>query len=510
MKPAFNRRTMYPIDNLYRGWQRRPEALAIEDGARGLTYAELVAAVDALACALQERFPAPQARIAICGYNTIEHVVAMLATYAAGHIWVALNPRNGKPELDAIVAHTKLDLIIADENCLDRFTPPPHLPLILGKAAGQGGDTMAALIAAHRGARPRRHALPPSAAQTIKFTGGTTGRPKGVVQSYRVVNTSIASYLHHFRFDAGDVNLAAAPVTHGSSHYILPILSVGGRHVLLDQPKSGAILDAFERFGVTTVFMPPTMIYSLMADASFARRDISRLRHLQYGAAPMPAERIREARAKFNNALEVCYGQTEAPQMIACMTAAEFADERNTNSVGRPTFLVDVAIVAPDGARLPPGEMGEIAVRGDLVMNGYLDMPEETAKTIVDGWLRTGDAGIRDERGYVFIKDRIRDMIISGGFNVYPTDVEAALAQHPAVHDCIVFGVPDDKWGERVEAAIQLKPGAVFDEADIAGFLKARIGSVKTPKRIHVAETLPKSAVGKVLRREARRIFGGR
>jgi acyl-CoA synthetase (AMP-forming)/AMP-acid ligase II len=140
-------------------------------------------------------------------------------------------------------------------------------------------------------------------------------------------------------------------------------------------------------------------------------------------------------------------------------------------------------------------------------MNGYLEMPDETAKTIVDGWLHTGDAGTLDERVYLFIKDRIRDMIISGGFNVYPTDVEAALAQHPAVHDCIVFGVPDPKWGERVEAAIQLKPGARYDEADLVAFLKERIGSVKAPKKIHVAEALPKSAVGKVLRREARRLF---
>jgi acyl-CoA synthetase (AMP-forming)/AMP-acid ligase II len=134
-------------------------------------------------------------------------------------------------------------------------------------------------------------------------------------------------------------------------------------------------------------------------------------------------------------------------------------------------------------------------------------MPEETAKTIVDGWLHTGDAGMLDQRGYLFIKDRIRDMIISGGFNVYPTDVEAALAQHPAVHECIVFGVPDAKWGERVEAAIQLKPGRAFDESGILAFLRERVGPVKTPKKLHLAEALPKSAVGKVLRREARRLF---
>ena len=504
---------MYPIDNLYRGWRRGPDAIAVTDGARGLTYAMLVERVEALAAALQARFPAPQARavpqsrIGICGYNSIEHVTAMLAVYAAGHTWVALNPRNGKPELDAIIGSTRLDLIVADENCLDRFTMPA-VPLLLGKTDGKRTEeTIAALIAAHRGDRPKRHELPLGAAQTIKFTGGSTGRPKGVVQSYRCVNTSIASYLHHFRFGAHDVNLCAAPVTHGSSHYLLPILSMGGRHVLLEQPKPVSILDAIEGERITTAFMPPTMIYALMAEPGFAKRDVSSLTHLQYGAAPMPPDRIREARGKFNDSIEVIFGQTEAPMMITCMNAEEFADERNLASVGRPTFLMDVAIMDDKNRILPPGEMGEIACRGDLVMNEYLEMPEETAKTIVGGWLHTGDAGTIDERGYVFIKDRIRDMIISGGFNVYPTDVEAALVQHPAVHECIVFGVPDDKWGERVEAAIQLKAGARFDEAAIVAFLKERVGSVKTPKKIHVAESLPRSAVGKVLRREARRLF---
>ncbi len=498
---------MYPIDNLYRGWRRRPDAVAIEDGARGFTYAELVGRVDALAAALQQRLRAPQARIGICGYNTIEHVTAILAVYAAGHTSVALNPRNGRPELDAIIGSTRLDLVVADENCLDRFAPP-DAPILLGKTEGRRREeSIAALVAAHRGARPRRHDLPLAAAQTIKFTGGSTGRPKGVVQSYRCVNTSIASYLHHFRFGADDVNLCAAPVTHGSSHYLLPILSVGGRHVLLEQPKAASILDAIDDTGVTTAFMPPTMIYAVMAEPGFARRDVSRVRHLQYGAAPMPPDRIREARAQFGACIEVIYGQTEAPMMITCMASGELADERNLASVGRATFLMDVAIMDDKRRLLPPGEIGEIVCRGDLVMNGYLGMPEETAKTVIDGWLHTGDAGALDARGYLFIKDRIRDMIISGGFNVYPTDVEAALAQHPAVHECIVFGVPDPKWGERVEAAIQLKPGQRFDERDIVAFLKERVGSVKAPKKIHVADQLPKSAVGKVLRREARRLF---
>jgi len=499
---------MFPIDYLYRGLRINPTGIAVEDGTRALTYTELVARVEAVACGFQEMFPAPHARIAICAYNTIEHMIAILGAYAAGHTWVALNPRNGKPELDAIIGSTTLSAIVADENCLDYFTMP-NAPLVLGRTEGKrNGTTLQQFIDRHIGQRPRAHAIKPSDAQTIKFTGGSTGRPKGVEQSYRVVTTSIASYLHHFGFDRSDTNLCVAPLTHGSSHYMLPILAVGGRHVLLHGARAPQILDAFEHMKCTTAFMPPTLIYNLMAEQNLASRDLRHLKHLHYGAAPMPPERIVEARRAFNNSIEVIYGQTEAPMMITAMTAREFDDERNLASVGRATLLMDVEIMDQQGRILPSGEMGEIVCRGDLVMNGYLDMPEETAKTIVDGWLHTGDAGYIDERGYVFIKDRIRDVIITGGFNVYPTDVEAVLVKHPAVYECIVFSVPDDHWGERVEAAVQLHAGAAFDEAAILGFLKERIGSVKTPKKLHVVETLPRSAVGKVLRREARRIFG--
>ncbi len=503
---------MYPIDYVYRGLRLNPDAVAVEDGARGLSYAELVARVEAIAAGLQALLPAPGARVGVCAYNTIEHMLAVLGVYAAGHVWVALNPRNGKPELDLIAETTGLAAVIVDEDCLDRFTIP-DVPLVLGKTGSGGGGaadgrSLAGFVRDHAGARPRRNTLPLDAAQTIKFTGGSTGRPKAVVQPYRAINTSIATFVHMFGFDAGDVNLAAAPLTHGSAHYVIPILAVGGRHVLVDQPKAGTLIDAFDRLGCTTSFMPPTMIYNILGDPAVGRADLSRVRHLHYGAAPMAPERIRQALDVFHGGLEVIYGQTEAPMLITGMTAAEFADERNLRSVGRETLLMRTAIMGEDGDLLPPGEVGEIVCRGDLLMTGYLDMPEATAETIVDGWLHTGDAGEMDERGYLFIRDRLRDVIISGGFNVYPSDVEATVVQHPAVHDCIVFGVADDKWGERVEVAVQVNPGAAFDSDALLAFVKARIGSVKTPKRVHVADELPKSGVGKVLRREAQRLFG--
>jgi acyl-CoA synthetase (AMP-forming)/AMP-acid ligase II len=500
---------MFPIGHLYRGCRRNPDGIAVEDGARALSYRELVARVDALAAALQAMFPGERARIGICGHNTIEHLVALLAVYASGHVWVPLNPRNGKPELDAAIASTDLAAIVADENCLDRFSAPA-CPVILGKtdAGMRDGRTLDGLIERHRGGRPSWPSVALGDVQGIKFTGGSTGRPKGVMQSYRCVNTSIATMLRTYGFGPGEVNLCASPLTHAASHFILPILSEGGRQILLDRPKAGDILDALEHRGATTVFLPPTMIYNLMAEPGVERRTFPALRHLIYGAAPMPPERIRDARALFNNTVETLYGQTEAPMLITAMTAPDFADERNLASVGPGTMLSEVAIMDPDGAVLPAGELGEIVTRGDLVMNGYLDMPEETARTIVDGWLHTGDVGTLDERGYLYIKDRLRDVIISGGFNVYPSDVEAALAQHRAVYECVVFAAPDAKWGERVEAAVLLHPGATATAEELIAFVKERVGSVKAPKTVHLVADLPRSAVGKVLRREVKRLFG--
>lgn len=498
---------MYPIDFFHRGVRLDPSRIAVEDGQRGLSYGDLAAKVAAVAHGLQARWPDPGARIGICAYNTLEHMLAVLAVYAAGHSWVALNPRNGKADLGNILSRTRLDAVIADADCLG-LIDGHSLPLILGNQEGDAGESSLDQLAAdHAGSAPRRHTLPLDAPQTIKFTGGSTGVPKGVLQPYRCVNTSVASYLHTFGFTADDVNICAAPLTHGSSHYILPILAAGGRHILVREPKAAALIDAIEAGG-TTAFMPPTMIYNLMAAPGLDRIDTAHVRHLHYGAAPMAPDRIREACARFPGALEVVYGQTEAPMMITAMTGPEFADERNLLSVGRETFLMRVAIMGKEGAILPPGEMGEIVCRGDLLMTGYLDMPDETAKTVVDGWLKTGDAGILDDRGYLFIKDRIRDMIISGGFNVYPTEVEAAMVQHPTVREVVVFGLPDDKWGERVEAAVTVTDDDAFDAEALKAFTRDLLGPVRTPKQVHLVSELPKSPVGKILRREARRVFG--
>jgi acyl-CoA synthetase (AMP-forming)/AMP-acid ligase II len=349
--------------------------------------------------------------------------------------------------------------------------------------------------------------LEPTDLQSIKFTGGSTGRPKAVMLPYRTQNAVIANMLAHFPFTADEVHLCVAPITHAVGTYILPVFAKGGRHVMMRKPVPALVLEALERRGVTLLFLAPTMIYTLLAEPGVAERRYPALRHMIYGAASMPAEKVRAARAVFGPVIETSYGQTEAPQVISAVTAAEYDDERNLASVGRPCIFNRVEIMGPDRAILPPGETGEIVVRGDLVMKGYYRNPEATAAAIIDGWLHTGDVGYRDERGYLFIKDRLKDVVITGGFNVYPADVEGVLVRHPAVYESVVFGVADDKWGERVEAAVQLRPGATAEPAELAAFVKERLGSVKAPKIVHLVEDLPRNHLGKVLRREVRARF---
>jgi len=345
-----------------------------------------------------------------------------------------------------------------------------------------------------------------TATQAIKFTSGSTGKPKGVQQSYRSWNACAGGILDAFHFVEDECFLAAAPVTHGTSCFILPILSRGGRIVLLERPKPQDILTAFVRHDVTATYLTPTMIYTLMADSAAGAVAFPKLRHLIYSGAPMRAQQIRAAQSLFGECLETCYGQAEAPQIISYMRASDLADTANLAAAGHPGLGTQISIVDDGGASRGRGEVGEIVVRGDLVMSGYLDNAEATAATIIDGWLHTGDLGLVDEHQLLFIKGRLRETIISGGFKVYPGDVEGALGKHPAVHECAVFGVDDPKWGQAVHAAVELHPGHSVGEQELIAHVKRLLDSVKAPKRIHIVAQIPRSAVGKVLRREAKTV----
>jgi len=491
---------MYPIDFFWRAARRWPERIAIDAPDERIPYAELARRVRALAAALQAADPQEQSRVAICAHNSAAHIVALLAVLASGKTWVPLNPKSTAPEIRRIVDATEPSVLVLDEAGTTLLGDAP------GHRIALDGPELANLIQRHTQAAEPRFKQPDQATQAIKFTGGTTGLPKGVMQPYRAWMANIVNQIQAWGFDEHTRYVVAAPITHGTSTYLLPVLAQGGCHVLLAQGGAEAVRQAFRERGGTVCFMPPTLVYMLMALPGSSRADYPQLRQLIYGGAPMPPEKIRAVRQFFGPVLGTTYGQTEAPQILTVMRPDDFEDERHWAAVGRTAWFSDVAIMSPSGEILPPGEIGEVVARGDLLMSGYWRLPDKTAETLVDGWLHTGDRGLIDEQGYLFLKDRLRDVVITGGFNVYPVDVENALGQHPAVHECVVFGVPDDKWGESVQAAVQLRPEAAPPpaEAELIAFVRERLGPVQTPKRIHFHASLPRSPVGKVLKTEVR------
>ena len=499
---------MRPIDFLLRAALRYPDKVAVSGPEGSLTYAQLVAQTQALAAALQARVPDPRGRIAICAGNHLAHVVALFATLLSGRIWVPLNPRAGQQELRRIIDFTEAALVIVEaglEAKIANGTAPciSYVPLINASPQVAGGCELTALIATYHGqlAEPVRHDL--AETQAIKFTGGTTGDPKGVMQSYRAWNTTIVSIMRAMRLDEHERYLAVASITHGTSTFLLPVLGNGGTVLLPTSTKPRDVLDLLERERVTAVFMPPTLIYGLLEDETVRRRDWSALRHFVYAAAPMRTDKIIEAQQVFGH-VETGYGQTEAPAIISYMPAEEALDVRNLESVGRAALLTEIAIMDAQGRLLAPGQTGQVVVRGDLVMSGYWKQPEKTAECFKDGWLLTGDGGYLDERGYLYLKDRVRDVIITGGFNVYPSDVENVLGQHPAVYDCAVIGIDDAKWGEAVHAAVQLRAGETASESELVAWVRQQLDPVKTPKAIHFFDALPRTANGKVSKRDAR------
>ena len=496
---------MYPIDFFWRAVQRWPDRAAIDAPDGRVTYDQLAKRVRSVAAGLMAIDPEQQSRVGICASSSVEHIVGLLAVLASGKVWVPLNPKSTRPELTRITDAIGASILIVEDAYGDLLSDQFATRVVIGDA-GSTSVSLQHLESNQNSASIPQIALPADATQAIKFTGGTTGAPKGVMQPYRAWMANIVNQIHAWQIDETDRYVVSAPITHGTSTYVLPVLGQGGCLVIIDGAGAEAVRTAFRDRAGTMSFMPPTLVYMLMALPDANRSDFPKLKRLIYGGAPMPPEKIREVRAFFGPVLGTTYGQTEAPQILTVIRPEDFEDERNWASVGRRTWYSDVEVMSPQGKVLPTGEVGEVVARGPLLMTGYWKLPEKTAETLVDGWLHTGDRGMFDERGYLYLKDRLKDMVITGGFNVYPIDVENALGQHPAVHECAVFGIPDDKWGEAVQAAVQLRPGHEVSDSDLIAFVREQLGPVQTPKRIYFYESLPRSPVGKVLKSAVREL----
>jgi acyl-CoA synthetase (AMP-forming)/AMP-acid ligase II len=342
----------------------------------------------------------------------------------------------------------------------------------------------------------------------IFYTGGTTGDPKGVMLSHRSCLTSaMGTLVSNDVFLRGGVMLHAAPMFHLADIASWNIGNLtGSTHVMVPSFTPAAVVQAIEAHGVTDALLVPTMIQMLADSPEAAEGDLSSMRRILYGASPMSESVLARARVALPRAtFAQAYGMTELAPVATILPAADHDDPSLARSCGRAAVHAEVRVVSPDDEELPRGEVGEIVVRGDHVMAGYWNKPEQSEVALRGGWMHTGDAGYMDERGYVFLVDRIKDMVISGGENVYSVEVENAIAKHPAVAQVAVIGLPDEEWGERVHAAVVLRGGASITLDELRALCRDEIAGYKLPRSLEVLDALPISGAGKVLKRELRR-----
>jgi acyl-CoA synthetase (AMP-forming)/AMP-acid ligase II len=341
----------------------------------------------------------------------------------------------------------------------------------------------------------------------VFYTGGTTGHPKGVMLSHNNVLVSAIGSLAsgHFVSPGGRL-LHTAPLFHlaGIAAWAAGC-QVGSTHVIVPMFSPAEVMRAIAEHQVTDALLIPTMIQMLVDDPGVADTDMSSLLHLVYGASPISEAVLERARKVFPAAgFTQAYGMTELSPCATLLTPADHDNPALHRSAGRAAPHVEVRIVDPNDMEVPRGEVGEVIVRGDNVMLGYWNRPEDTAAAVRDGWMHTGDGGRMDENGYLFIVDRIKDMIITGGENVYSAEVENALAGHPAVAACAVIGVPDPDWGERVHAVVVLLPGQQATAEDVRAHCKTLIAGYKAPRSVDFVDALPMSGAGKILKRDLR------
>ena len=498
------------VDYLDKGADLGPDRPCLTTDGVTRSYAEVRELSSRVAAALVARGVRPGGRVAILSANDPTSFTCVFGISRAGAVWCPINPRNEAAENRELLELFGCTVLLFQAAFAPLVTAisgdlPSLATLVCLDAEVPGALTWEAFLAVGS-TDVDEPALDDLA--MIVGTGGTTGRPKGVELTGRNLETMTAITLMSYPFEGRPRYLALAPLTHAAGVLCFPVLALGGEVVVMRAPDVGTFVALIERHRITHTFLPPTLVYMVLAHEKLDATDLSSLQCFWYGAAPMSVTRLEEALTRIGPVMGQLFGQTEAPMMISTLPPAEhirvdgtIARERLA-SAGRPAPLVRVAIMDADGAALPNGETGEIVVRSSLVMRGYHRDPAATEAASAHGWHHTGDVGYLDADGYLFIVDRAKDMVITGGFNVYSTEVEQAVMQHPAVQDCAVVGLPDEKWGERVTVVVQLLPGAAAEPEEIRMFARERLGGVKAPKQVEIWPDLPRSKVGKVLKRE--------
>ena len=476
-----------------------PTKTAVIDGLESISYAELHRRCRLLAGALQELGLEKGDRVAILANNGQRYIETYMGVPAAGLVVVPLNTRHAVTELKYALEDSQTKVLLSDRDPGELADCVDHVIMI-----PDAYDTMLnAALEIELGIN-----LQESDLAGLFYTGGTTGKSKGVMLSHRNLIANTFHWLVSVPKREDDIMLVMAPLFHaaGSGGVIANIWTLGTQVTLaVFDPKTA--LDLIEQHGITDSLGVPTMLAAIAEEQLIRPRKIDTLKTLAHGGSPIATEVLRRSHSAFPGAeLVEVYGATElSPLCTVLNNEQNLINSPLARSCGRPTVGNEIDILDPSGHTLLPGEIGEVVVRGANVMQGYWNKPEQTAAVLKDGAYWTGDLGYMDDQGYVFLVDRSKDMIVTGGENVYCTEVEEVLYQHPAVLEAAVFGVPDDKWGEAVWAVIVPREGNETESAQIIEFCRERIAGYKVPKGIDVQlDPLPKSGPGKVLKRELR------
>ena len=510
------------IDYFDRGWEISPHGpCLIDDDADGqaktYSYTEVRDLTLRISGGLIDSGFKRGRHGAVLSFNHPLSVSTTLAIMRAGLVWVPLNPRNGLADNAALLESFDCDILFFHSDFADALElfrkSAPSIERFVCLDADLGDDSLEAFIA-NQDALERPFDYDPLDTVMMGGTGGTTGKPKGVMQTHRGTNLQTLLMMATMPFTKRPVYLAVAPLTHAAGYVTYPIFAQGGTVVLQRAPNIGRFLRAIPKYSVSCTFLPPTVIYSVLSDPGVRDVDFSSLEYFAYGASPMSASRLREAIEVLGPIFIQWFGQTETlfpltwlpreDHFVDRKLGGEIVSDDKLRTCGRAAPGVKMAVMSQEGTLLPDGEVGELVCRTEMVMKGYYKNPEATAEAKAHGWFHTGDLGFRDPDGYYYVVDRAKDMIITGGFNVYSTEVESAVLTHPAVQECAVIGIPDEKWGEAIKAVVELKSGADLDADTLIKHCKAAIGSVKAPKSVDFINEIPRSPVGKVLKRELR------
>ncbi len=513
---------MRAIDYFDKGADAFPDRTAIIDGETRHTYSEMRGFTYRIARAMWARGLRGEERAAIYSPNDPRVLFCMLGILRAGAVWVPINSRNA---LDANIQYMKyveVSWLFYHSSYRDQAQEIVH---------GVPSLRNCVCIDAEDGPNPSLHRFMedyatvaetdwgdphgnPDRLMGLVPTGGTTGPAKGVMVTDLAWGTMTEMANRYWAGDTNDpVCLTSAPLSHAAGVVAFVMTSLGATNVIMPGFDAIEVLRNIQRFRVTHMFLPPTALYALLAHPQLGNFDYSSLRVFLLVASPVSPDKFKKAVEVFGPCMCQSYGQTEAPMLLTWLdqktTAAAAAGEHpeRLRSCGKPTSAVTLALMDDDGCILPPNQPGEIVARGSLVTRGYYKLPDATAEIRTHGWHHTGDIGYKDEDGYFYIVDRKKDMIITGGFNVFCTEVEASVMELPEVHECAVIGVPHEKWGEAVKAIVVLRGSESLTEDAIITHCKARLGGVKAPKSVAFTNEIPKTPAGKTDKKALRKPY---